>query len=66
MGAQTTNPLRATVCGREVLLPGVADVEVFSLGGVRLYSGRTSSVSIAAPGLYVVTADGTQGKVAIK
>lgn len=64
--ASPGSPLRATVRGREVLLPGMADVEVFSLGGVRLFSGRTSSVSIAAPGLYVVTADGAQGKVAIK
>lgn len=64
--ASPDSPLRATVRGREVLLPEVADVEVFSLGGVRLYSGRASSVSIAAPGLYVVTAGGARGKVAIK
>ena len=58
--------LRVRVDGRDILFDGETDVEVFTLGGLRLYAGRTASLSIASPGIYLVSAGGGSAKVQIR
>lgn len=58
--------LRVRVDGRDILFDGETDVEVFTLGGLRLYAGRTASLSIASPGIYLVSAGGSSAKVQIR
>ncbi len=58
--------LRVRVDGRDILFDGETDVEVFTLGGLRLYAGRTASLSIASPGIYLVSAGGVSAKVQVR
>ena len=58
--------LRVRVDGRDIMFEGETDVEVFTLGGLRLYAGRTASLSIASPGIYLVSAGGISAKVQIR
>ena len=62
---QEASSLRMHVDGKNVVLDTEADVELFSLSGVRLYNGRTASLSIPTPGIYLITADGNTRKVQI-
>lgn len=60
--------VRVTTRGVEIVIDGKADtdvVEIYNVGGIRLYSGYDSVVALAARGTYIVTVAGKSYKLAL-
>lgn len=60
--------VRVATRGMEIVIDGKADtdvVEIYNVGGIRLYSGYDSVVALAARGTYIVTVAGKSYKLAL-
>jgi hypothetical protein len=62
----TVNGTQVSVANGAICIAGDADVRIVSMNGTTIYNGRGNISVNVAPGIYVVLANGTATKVAVK
>lgn len=64
-GVENSNPMKYRAADGAIEFQGEGTVEVYSISGLRIYSGPAARVEVPAKGVYIIRTAGSTAKVAL-